>query len=330
MSAVPSPPMPRSTTSFRRGLGTHEVLDGLADLIRTQGGVAVSVRAFNEARGALVPPLPSAQAICARLGVPWPRVRELALLNAPERAQALGHQLAASHPNTPDDALLLRVLRAAAMSTGQPLAGDGYDRLRPQLERSLAQSACTLDLPHSATLVARFGSWDAVLTWAGLEVPTGGLPAPKRARPAVELLDEFIDEYGLIPPSSWFPEWCRLNGIPRGRDARRWTQVVADTRAAREARGAETPDRLARLEELPPLPTPGAPQRLVPEGPHGGYSREQVLVSLRRYASEHLPASGRATWRHYRSCATGDAFMVPGGCLSPHGRFQDLCREAGV
>lgn len=320
---------PRSATCFTPGLGNQQILDGVAALITAAGGLALSVRQFNQLRAGHVPPLPSAQAIVKRLGVSWPEVRALASLDAPARAERLGHLGAEGRPEFPEDGILIRALRSAALRAGGPLSPDTYNRVRPALQADLERASCLVRLPHPSSFETRFGSWRAAMEWAGLEAPTAGPPAPRRARPATELLDAFIEEFGVIPPSSWFPAWCRAKDIPVGRDARRWTEVVARVRADRNARGLPTPDRLARIDELPLVPqAPESPRK--PKGPNGAYTRRQVLDSLRRYRSEHLVAGRNPTWRDYRAAAATDPQLVPSSCLSAHGRFQDLCREAGL
>lgn len=301
---------PRSTTCFTSNLGNQQLLDGVAAVIADAGGVALSVRQFNALRSGHTPPLPSAQAITKRLGASWPQVRDLALLDAPARAEKLGHLQADSHPEFPEDSLLMRALRAAALRTDRLLNPDTYNRVRPSLEADLERASCLVRLPHPSSLESRFGSWRAALEWAGLEAPVAGPPAPRRAQPATQLLDEFIGEFGVIPPSSWFPGWCRAKGIPVGRDARRWKDVVARVRADRNARGLATPNRLAALDELPLVPhVADAPRK--PKGPNGAYSREQVLDSLRRYRREHLAPGKNPTWRDYRAAAANDPKQLP-------------------
>lgn len=287
------------------------------------GARRVSTRRYNAARA----DAPSAQAVCARLGLPWDRVLWAALTEPAERGHLLGHL--GKRPDADwDDDLARRALRAAAHRVGAPLTASAYDDAIEQLDRGArAGQGAPLRLPHSATLVARFGSWAAACRWAGVAPATQSGPPVVRAEPAVEILDRFVSETGLLPDSGYFRCWCRAQGIPLGRDGRAHRRVVAALRDARTARGEATPTSYARPEELPLLPDE---TRDPDRGPGGGYTREAILASLRRYGERHLAPGTRPRFKDYQAACRRDPELLSTSCLGRHGRFQGLCREAGI
>jgi len=59
------------------------------------------------------------------------------------------------------------------------------------------------------------------------------------------------------------------------------------------------------------------------------WTRERCLEALRRYRDAYLRGKP-ARQRHYRDCAKRDSKLPSCSTLQRHGKFQDLCREAGL
>lgn len=303
---------------YAQGMGFQEILDHVGSLIREAGGEALSTRRYNRLRLSLSPAPPTAQAICERLGVSWEDVRVVALAEPATRSQMLGVRAPKSGWDVEDDQLF-RVMRAAAFQAGRVLSMDGWDAAVRRYEQRMARHGHPVELPVSATLINRFGSWGKALLAAGLETPTGSVPT---APPAAETLDAFVSETGLIPTREYFVSWCRVRAIPVGRDVKKWGAVVATMRAQRAERGDVTPDAATPLSELPELVLP--PNRNV------AATREDVLASLKLYGQRYVTAKQPPRARHYKDCAANDPQLIGGTTVQKFGLFQDLCREAGL
>jgi hypothetical protein len=311
---------------------THELLDGIAEVARAASTKpkTVSTRIWNEARLlAGREDLPTASAAYRRLGVPWPLVLELAFTAAAKRSRVLGTRV--QQPDfRGDDETILSGLRLVAHRVQAPLDRITYDleRLKVDAER-VRRGRAPLNLPHSQTVIKRLRSWADACRRAGIE-PARAVPPPlHRARPAVELLDEFVSKHRLLPYRSWFEQWSRAMDIPLGRDARRWEVLVEALRERRAARGEETPFEAASRSSLPPIPDsqPVGRNRRRRAKRHG---REEARASLRLYKKRHLRPGDEPRQKHYMAAARKDRELLSASVLERHGRFQDLCREAGL
>ena len=273
--------------------------------------------------------LPSAEAIRKRFGVGWDRVLALALAERSHRTKLIG-QWDGSHfagwgPQGPDDAI--RLLRTVALRIGHTPTPFEYDEESRVIEATSARrrTGRPLLLPRSVYLLSIHKSWDAALGEAGLE-PRPSSPAPPPAPSLSLTLDHFIDEFGVLPNSGYFLEWCRRMDIPATRISGGWAAVIAEVRSIRSARGALTPEHLSRTEHLPPLPDPLPRVRRVVFR----HSREAILDSLRRYGMIHLPPGAMPRQKHYMAACRKDRQLIWPGHFTRFGRFHDLCLEAGI
>ncbi len=60
------------------------------------------------------------------------------------------------------------------------------------------------------------------------------------------------------------------------------------------------------------------------------HSREAILASLRRYGELHLPPGGMPRQKHYLAACRKDPKLIWPSAMTGHGRFHDLCLEAGI
>jgi hypothetical protein len=311
---------------------THELLDGVAEvaLAASVPARSISKAAWNQSRDDLGrTDLPTADPIRRRLGVSWPLVLKLAFTAAAKRSRVLGN-----HTQRPDfkgdDETICSGLRMVAHRVKEPLDRLTYDFERIKLDEERARRGRPpLHLPHSDTIVKRLRSWVNACKLAGVEAARPVPPPTTRARPAVETLDEFISQTGLLPYRRWFEQWCRAKDIPLGRDARQWDEVVAAVRVRRSARGEKTPFEPATRASLPPIPEHERVGRSGARRPKRR-TREEGLASLRRYKRRHLKAGQEPRQKHYYLVAKKDRELLAGSTIVKFGRFQDLCREAGI
>lgn len=321
---------------FNSPIGPGSLLDGVADvaLVAACGdpGVAaeISKSAWDRARREQERTnLPSAEAVRQRFGLAWRRILELALTDRSQRTKLLGQwdgsYFAGWGPTGPKEAL--RTVKAVAIRIGHAPAPFEYDEAARAMEAESGRrrTGRLLLLPRSVYVVSEFESWSAALQEAGLE-PRPGHPSSARVAPPVETLDQFIEEVGFLPNSAYFLEWCRRRDIPTARLVGGWAGVVADVRRLRAARGASTPEHATRPKDLPPLPNPVPRVRRMAFR----HSREAILASLRRYGELHLPPGGMPRQKHYLAACRKDPKLIWPSAMTGHGRFHDLCLEAGI
>ena len=317
---------------FAAALTVHELLDAVLDVASAAAPdpQAASTRSWDRARTAAGrPELPTASTICRRLGLPWPTVLALALTEPAERSRSLG-LLRKPQEFRGDDETVLASLRLVARRLNAPLGRLAYDieRLKVDTER-VRRGRPPLNLPHSETVERRLRSWVRACELAGVEPASPVAPPLHRAKPAVELLDEFISETGLLPYRNWFERWCRGQDIPLGRDARRWDELVRAVRKLRRARGEKTPTKPASSLSLPSIPATDEGRSRSRRRPKRR-THAEVLASLRRYKECHLESGQQPRQKHYLVAAKKDDQLLAISTLVRHGRFQDLCREAGI
>jgi len=317
-------------------IGPGSLLDGVADvaLVAASGdpalAVAISKSAWDRARREQERTnLPSAEAVRQRFGLAWPRIVELALTDRSQRTKLLG-QWDGSHfagwgPPGPEEAR--RALKAVTIRLGHVPAPFEYDEGARVIEAESRRrrTGRPLLLPRSVYIVNEFKSWRAALQAADIELipsPAG----PERPPTLVDALNQFVEEVGLLPTSGYFLEWCRRKDIPTARLGGGWAGVVADLRRQRAARGAPTPDCATSASNLPPLPTPAPRVRRMT----CRHSREAIIASLRRYGELHLPPGDMSRQKHYLAACRKDPNLIWPSGLARHGRFHDLCLEAGI
>lgn len=325
----------RASGRFVSPISLGHLLDGVAEVARAAAGGdpskvrTVSKRSWDQARlRHQGHDLPSAEAVRKRVRFPWGRVLELALSDRSDRPRLMG-QWDPSHTEGWGDSgpdLALRTLRTVALRRGSAPTPFEYDVAVDSLEADSAKrKGEPLLLPSSVYVLSRFSTWSAALQESGLEAP----PRLKPRHPAVALadsLDAFVDEFGVLPTSKYFLEWCRRRDIPTTRVKIGWPNVVAELRKARDSRGVSTPKVSTASKCLPPLPPP-VPRRRRMAFSH---SREEVLASLRRYGDLYLVPGTLPRQRHYMAACRRDRDLVWPNAIGRYGRFHDVCREAGI
>ena len=202
------------------------------------------------------------------------------------------------------------------------------------------RTADPVRMPRSVFILDQFaGDWWAALEAAGMVSAEGGEGAVTRAKrkrlyeqqydhlPAVEvILEEALEASGAIPNRAYFERWCRHRGTELPPERRwRFDDVVAALQRSREQRGLATPAAARRTRKLPPLPAGARPQPR-----RRGITRADAMASLRRYAALYLPANALPRQKNYMRASSGDPQLLASHTLQKFGRFQDLCREAGI
>lgn len=309
----------------------------MADVVRFACGdnepEVIGRRRYNAAQAAIGSSAPSAQGLVKRFGMPLSRVIDMALEPAETRMVLIagdGSQLVATDLPTE---LMLKAVRAAQLQLGTTPGAFEYDNW---VERHIAtrrrSGLLAYQLPRSVTIISRLGSWETALRDAGILTPEDAAPnwrADRAAAPsAVETLDRCIEETGVLPARAYFIKWCRRRDIPVGRELLEWSALVDAVRLARTDRGASTPARATMTRKSPPLPDEEecADRR---RALRDYWTRERCLEALRRYRDTYLRGKP-ARQRHYRDCAKRDSKLPSCSTLQRHGKFQDLCREAGL
>lgn len=266
------------------------------------------------------PRSPPAESLRQRVGVPWPVVVACALAPAGERRRVLVPYIKA--PDRPFvREVALAGMRAAHLASGSASAV-AYDQYLAELPKGHAER---LGLPTASTIAANLGSWIEACAQAGT-ITAPPAPRVRRARPAVETLDELISETGLLPRRGYFEDRCRAYDIPVGREVRRWPELVAEVRTRRAARGDTTPDEATPARDWPPLPT-SSPTRMGRRMVRG-YSHADAIGSLRRFLQVHWRSGERITERRYKAACALDPELLPASTMARHGRFQDLIAHA--
>ncbi|MDA8332595.1 MAG: hypothetical protein M0027_15600 [Candidatus Dormibacteraeota bacterium] len=320
----------RFTSDTRPG----PVLDAVAEVALlasdgdASGAQAVSKSAWDAALlKSQISCVPSAEAIRKRFAMPWRRVLRLAFTDPSLRPRLLG-QWDGSHfagYGSGGRDLAIRALQAVSLRLGHAPAPIEFDLAVQAMEarRSLRRSGVLL--PRSQYIANQFSSWDGALAACNLQPPQ----APPPRHPVVDrgsALDNFIDEYGVVPPIHYFEEWCRRLDIPTKRRRAGWKELVAQVRGNRAARGAATPAIISRGRSLPPLPEPLPRRKRVPHR----YTREEVLASLRRYGELYLPAGVLPRQKHYLAMCREDQDLIWPASVGRFGPFHAMCREAGI
>lgn len=291
----------------------------------------LSMREFDAARHLVAGghDIPTASAIRRRIRQPWATVLNLA---ATPKARS-GYFLGRRHdrddelrPGEFDLAEGLRMVRSIADRRGHPPAASEYDQVLRKVMAARRRHRYFQDArwPRSITLVAAHGDdWTAVLAAAGL--PPARSFNCRRGIPLSEALDKLIDELDILPPRAFLVSWASVRGIalqmlPRAP----WADTIAATRALRASAGKDFPSHQIPARDCPPL------QRPVGSKVRRPWTRDDVIASLQRYGARHLTPGALPTQKGYQEARRRDPELVGTGTLTRHGRFQDLCSEAGI
>jgi len=159
---------------------------------------------------------PAARRISERLGIPWPKVRELAFL--PPRAQltALGRALSELEGDWLTfeyaEFVLALIARRLGVTTLTP------SEYRGERARMLANHRHgNLRLPTESQVVALAGNWDRALSHAGLRRRPhgrGGHRARSTAVSIIDVLDRCYEHHGTEPTTNELAAFAKANGIP--------------------------------------------------------------------------------------------------------------------
>jgi hypothetical protein len=309
---------------FQASLPLHELLDGVAEVARLVAEQAscpaekVSKAAWDRGRAAAGRrDLPTGEAVRKRFARSWLDVLRVALGAPAGRVHRFG-VLSAHRQSVEDERLIIASVRWAALQVGHSPRPAEYGLVVEEWNRRAQKASGRPLLPVSETILARM-SWAEAIRRAGL-APLGKSGA-RRAQPLVVLIDRCITKTGVVPTKPWFRQWARLHDIRVGRIGgdNEWGPSLAAALQARAARGDHIPDPGTPLPGLPAAP----PRRR-------RCTREDVLRSLRAYGARYLRAGDRPRQRHYQVCSAGDDDLLSSAVLGRFGRFQDLCREAGL
>lgn len=322
---------------FEPSSGTHELLDHVATIARHAAGEhgdprRIGKRRFNRSRLALGIQGASPDALRHRLGLTLADAIEMALAETADRTAVRRPDRTGQSDRELPEALVGIVIRACRFQLGQVPSRATYDAWAKREQQARVRRGMIENyLPTSQTIVSRCGSWERALQMAGIDEPAPSSGAHRHAGAAgshAELLDACIDASGCLPSRRYFVEWCKRSDEPLGRPTKGWADVVQEARALRRAAGKWTPTEATPASGCPALPDPV--EQAEGERPRRRQVRthEDAIASLRRYSAVHL--KGRPTQADYRACCAKDPQLIAPGTLQKFGRFQDLCREAGI
>ena len=322
---------------FTATIGRHEALDVAAQVARAAASDGedpwkVGRHRFDTQHKALGLKGLSSKGLTQRFGMPLRQVIVMACAETAERGFASRRGGKGGIKSDMPVELMLRCVKAAAYQLGGTPSVGEYEEWAERHERERRKAGGPEHfIPRSVALLERIGSWQDVLKAADLD-PAAHRPRSRRALvpDLVEVLDGFVTEHGILPSARYFERWCTRMDIPVSKHRRTWKSVYDELRSRRSANGLTTPEHITPVPECPPLPEQVSGGARGARRRRRGITLEDCLDSLRLYAAEYLPAGRRPTQAHYRGCALADQRMVSPTTLFRFGRFQDLCRQAGV
>lgn len=321
-----------STGRFTRTWGTHELLNAVADVALAEAGDGeepwmVGQARFDRRAQEMKLDLPIAANLRRRFNLRLSDVIKRALTESGKRmpaGRAVGDQGVA--PEMPWELMLLGV-KACHRAIGRVPSPSDYDAWVDDVATTRRRRGFISNkLPMSLTILARGTAWPDVLVQAGVCEKASDVsfrPAQHVEDPAV-IFGRFLDEVGKLPPRSYFFEWCRRKDIPLSQKANQWGVLVSEVRAQRTAAGLTTPAETTPARELPELPA-----QVEVTNRRRSWTREDALVSLRRYAELHQKGA-EPRRRDYGDARKKDHSLVPLTTLQKFGGFQELCAEAGI
>ncbi len=262
--------------------------------------------------------IPSASAICQRLGRSWPRVLDLAVRPVERRAFVLGLQKQTAPFVGDMKAAAVRSIREVALELGQTPSAVAYDELT-RGRRGVGGS------PNSLSVTKCFGSWDEALAAAAIPAAGRRTGRPRLAAPLVDTIERCVATIGCIPSLRYLRRWAAAMDIPTPHDHPSIAAMVETVRHRFAECGQELAAEVSRAPACPPIPAALPPQRRRHRA-----TRIEALDSLRRYASLYVPVGQVPRQKHYVFWAAQTSGLVAASTLTRFGHFQDLCREAGI
>ena len=331
MSVLSAPAPPAEAA-----LGFHDRLDAVAEIaLAAAGGDTDRARTISKQRWDRQRTflrrfdLPTAETIRQSLRASWTRVLDVAFAEAGDRAGVL-HRLQsetrASDPVPAPGVVLVddaRALRAVAHRLGRSPSEIEYERVARELddERVRKHDPLPIRLPASNTIREHFESWAAALRAA--ELPPPRQVSALAGDDPVAVLDEFLDAHDFLPVRAYFRHWAALRGyrLARRFHASSFAAIIEEVRVRRAARGRPTPTATLRIKRSPALR---------PRVARTPYSDADRLEALRHYAAIYLRPGQSPLAKHYQACSARDSKLMAFHVLTKSGRFQDLCRQAGI
>jgi len=312
------PPFPPSRYS------DHELPGVVADVCRDldpRHPRSVSQARFDAARAdAGHPQAPSAKQISARLRLPWPEVKQLALDPTRSVDRTVGTRVGKEDESwVTDEVCIFALLTVASrIVVGTALTPDSYtveaERMLTADRRRYLHGG-RLVMPTVGQIERRLGRWPEALTRAGLKPPEARHPAGVPWADAIELCLEATGCLASLRTLVKFFENNELS-LRKQRSGPGYPAEVEGLRARRAAAGKWTPPGYTSPRDRPDL------LRVIPglEGPKR-LSGSTKTVCLRRWCSSC--ATGAVCPRHGATTSTGRASrMAP----LPHRQW----RRAGV
>ncbi len=236
------------------------LLSVIRDVADGSGGAdpqGISQRDWDAARAGPHASAPSARRITEYLGLPWVKVRELAFMNEPARARALGRALGEKEQDWLTPEYTSFVLQIVARRLGRStLTPSVYMQERKTL---LAEDAShwlhgrKLLLPTDEQIRSAAGSWDTATRSAGLEDSKPGGGYAKKPPSIVEILDRCYEAHGTEPTTNESEVFARANGIPypRREIGRAWSSYLIEWKEGRRNRGLGVPDKPPSKNQRP-------------------------------------------------------------------------------
>lgn len=332
---MPSRAQPRLQTGrYAAETSFHELFDGLraVALAAASGDIdaakVVSTRRWDaQRRTSGGGQLPSSAAVRKRFGLSWDVLLSVAFAEPARRAYLIGVRQSPPLAGRYAPEECVQALQAVARRVQRSPSALEYDHVAARIEderQRLRHATSFLELPRSGIVKEAFGSWDDALAVAGLRRFTPLPQEGSRGPSWEEVLDRFIDATGVLPTRNYLRKWTEHNDISLGRPRRPWAEVVDEVRQRRAERGAVTPDEPASLKDPSLFPRIEQLPRRRTQAP---LSRDDALASLRLYAERYLRPGQAPRLRHYKNVASGNPELIS---LGRYGKFQDLCREAGI
>lgn len=334
---------------FQAAKSLTEILDGVAEVALAassgdgQGAVSLSKAQWDASRLQVGrSDLPTAQTIRQRLRLSWPRTLELALTDPNRRATLRGQWegRGSGSLGAGGRELAKASLAAVALDLGHIPTAAEYDSAVRRKEssrrrrkggkagesgRASLEATSALRLPSSSFVVSDFGRWSSAVEASGAEA--GALPRqPRIIPPAEDTLDNFIEEYGILPAMSYFVEWCRRCDIPLP-DDKQFSEVVTEVWKRRYLRGASMPQAPTRFKKCPPLP----PQQPRVRRMRHRVTEEEMVASLRRYGELYLSPDHLPRQKDYSAACRKNPELIWPNAIRKFGKtFQEMCRSAGI
>lgn len=311
---------------------------------------SVTQRAFDAAKtgSSSHAGLPAARQIAEQLDLSWPETLAAAHDSEDRQAHKLGAK--ARGPTSLDWLTEEHVAGVLQLVSGRlsanTVSAAAYEAECEKLlcaDRARWFHGGNLLLPTPRQIAHRFGSWDAALLRAGLQLPHERTPRlrPKPAPSFPDLMERFHREYGIQPTAKALQEFARGNGIPYPDPRRvRFSDGLKEWLAQRRANGDPAP----KVEKRRPGRVPGggrpAPrpdysrevgaarpgEQRLGEHRQSKWSRDDCVASVARYLE--AAAGSRSTQRGYTSWAAAQEDAPHRSTLELHGGWEAIRKLA--